>query len=158
MILASASAARRAVLAGAGLRFAVRPAAIDETAVKHAARADAAGGLYELGGPRVWSFRELLGYILKETGRHRPMLDVPMGLARLQAWFLPNPVICCWPAAAEAGRLWEFKRGRASDRLRSITAAVTLSAESLLAPASLTLVSSLGRIHFHGATTKTQAQ
>ena len=40
LILASASAARRAVLAGAGLRFAVRPAAIDETAVKHAARAE----------------------------------------------------------------------------------------------------------------------
>ena len=38
LILASASVARRAVLAAAGLRFAVRPAAIDEAAVKHAAR------------------------------------------------------------------------------------------------------------------------
>jgi uncharacterized protein YbjT (DUF2867 family) len=49
------------------------------------ARADAAGTLYELGGPRIWSFRELLGYILQEIGRRRMMLDVPMGLARLQA-------------------------------------------------------------------------
>ncbi len=40
LILASASAARRAVLAGAGLRFAVRPAAIDEAAVKRAARSE----------------------------------------------------------------------------------------------------------------------
>jgi uncharacterized protein YbjT (DUF2867 family) len=48
-------------------------------------RDDAAGALYELGGPRVWSFRELLAYILRETGRHRMMLDVPMAIARLQA-------------------------------------------------------------------------
>jgi NADH dehydrogenase len=49
------------------------------------ARADASGKTYELGGPRVWRFRELLAYILKETGRRRRMMDVPMGLARLQA-------------------------------------------------------------------------
>jgi septum formation protein len=40
LILASASTARRAVLAAAGLRFAVRPAAIEETSVKHAARSE----------------------------------------------------------------------------------------------------------------------
>ncbi len=40
LILASASAARRAVLAGAGLRFTARPAAIDEAAVKRAARSE----------------------------------------------------------------------------------------------------------------------
>ncbi len=49
------------------------------------ARAGSAGGLFELGGPRVWTFREILGYILTETERRRLMLDVPMGLARLQA-------------------------------------------------------------------------
>ena len=40
LILASASAARRAVLAAAGLRFESHAAAIDEAAVKAAARAD----------------------------------------------------------------------------------------------------------------------
>ncbi|MGA3399078.1 MAG: Maf family protein [Acetobacteraceae bacterium] len=40
MILASASTARRAVLAGAGLRFTARPAAIDEAAIKDAARSE----------------------------------------------------------------------------------------------------------------------
>jgi septum formation protein len=40
LVLASASVARRAVLAGAGLRFDVRPAAIDEAAIKRAARRD----------------------------------------------------------------------------------------------------------------------
>jgi len=49
------------------------------------ARPDAAGAVYELGGPRIWRFRELLAYILEETGRRRRMVDVPMGLARIQA-------------------------------------------------------------------------
>ena len=45
----------------------------------------AAGSVYELGGPRIYTFRELLDYILHETRRHRPLWDVPPGLARLQA-------------------------------------------------------------------------
>ena len=46
---------------------------------------DTAGHTYELGGPAVWTFREILAYILKETRRRRPLVDIPMGLARLQA-------------------------------------------------------------------------
>ena len=46
---------------------------------------DAAGRTFELGGPRIYTFRELLLYILHETRRHRPMWGVPPGLARLQA-------------------------------------------------------------------------
>ena len=42
LILASASASRRALLTQAGLRFTVQPAAIDEAAVKRAARAEGA--------------------------------------------------------------------------------------------------------------------
>jgi NADH dehydrogenase len=41
--------------------------------------------VYELGGPRVWTFREILTYILKETGQHRPLVAVPPAIARLQA-------------------------------------------------------------------------
>ena len=48
-------------------------------------RDDAPGRTYELGGPRVFTFRELLTYILHETRRRRPLWDVPMGFARLQA-------------------------------------------------------------------------
>ncbi len=51
-------------------------------------RPDAVGGLFELGGPRVWRFRELLEYILKETHRNRPLVTVPMGVARFQAAIL----------------------------------------------------------------------
>lgn len=43
LVLASGSAARRAVLSGAGLVFAVRPAAVDEAALKRAAMAERQG-------------------------------------------------------------------------------------------------------------------
>lgn len=46
---------------------------------------EAMGTTYELGGPRIYTFKELLAYILHETRRHRPLWDVPMGLARIQA-------------------------------------------------------------------------
>ncbi len=52
------------------------------------ARPDAAGAVYELGGPRVWTFRELLAYVLKVTHRDRRLVEIPMGLARLQAIFM----------------------------------------------------------------------
>lgn len=48
-------------------------------------RGDAAGRIFELGGPRVWTFREILAWILQQTHRHRMLLNVPMGLAQLQA-------------------------------------------------------------------------
>lgn len=54
----------------------------------------AEGRTYELGGPRAWSFRELLAYILKETQRDRRLVAVPAGIAALQARIgelLPNP-------------------------------------------------------------------
>ena len=44
--------------------------------------------VYELGGPKIWTFREILTYILAETGHHRPLVTVPPGLARLQARIL----------------------------------------------------------------------
>lgn len=48
-------------------------------------REDAVGQTYELGGPRTYTFRELLAWILHETRRHRAMIDIPAGVARLQA-------------------------------------------------------------------------
>ena len=60
------------------------------------ARSDAAGATYELGGPRVWTFRELLSYVLTETRRHRPLVNIPMGLAQFEARFLellPNKLL-----------------------------------------------------------------
>lgn len=53
-----------------------------------------ASGVWELGGPRVYTFKELLQYVLQETGRRRLLLPLPFWLARLQATFLqflPSP-------------------------------------------------------------------
>ena len=49
------------------------------------AREDTMGRIYELGGPRVWTFRELLTWILRETKRHRALIEIPMSVARVQA-------------------------------------------------------------------------
>lgn len=57
-------------------------------------RPEAAGRTYELGGPRVASFRELMGYVLEVTGRPKRLVALPDGLVRLQARlgeFLPSP-------------------------------------------------------------------
>ncbi|MGJ5065532.1 complex I NDUFA9 subunit family protein [Bradyrhizobium sp. SZCCHNS3002] len=54
-----------------------------------------AGATYELGGPEVLSFREILKIILEITDRDRALLPVPFGLAKLKAAFLqfaPGPL------------------------------------------------------------------
>ncbi len=56
----------------------------------------ARGRTYELGGPRVMTMREVLRFILEQTRRRRPMVDMPMGLMRFQAGLLqrlPTPPI-----------------------------------------------------------------
>lgn len=45
----------------------------------------AAGAVFELGGPEVWTFRELLQWILLQTKRRRLLLAVPDAIARIQA-------------------------------------------------------------------------
>ena len=52
------------------------------------------GVTYELGGPRVASFRQLMRLVLDITRRHRPLVAMPEALVRAQvaltAW-MPNP-------------------------------------------------------------------
>lgn len=48
----------------------------------------AGGRVYELGGPEVKSFRELLAYICEVTDRKRLLLPLPFPLARIQARIL----------------------------------------------------------------------
>jgi uncharacterized protein YbjT (DUF2867 family) len=53
-----------------------------------------AGRTYELGGPRIYTFRELLELILAETRRKRLLVPVPWAMARCQGallQLLPNP-------------------------------------------------------------------
>jgi len=53
-----------------------------------------AGRTYELGGPQVYSFKELMELLLREIGRKRFLVPLPFSLARLQAAVLerlPKP-------------------------------------------------------------------
>jgi uncharacterized protein YbjT (DUF2867 family) len=57
-------------------------------------REDAGGATYELGGPKVYSFAELMRYMLKVIGRRRLLLPLSFELATLQARVLerlPTP-------------------------------------------------------------------
>ncbi|HWE78810.1 MAG TPA: complex I NDUFA9 subunit family protein [Pseudolabrys sp.] len=54
------------------------------------------GTTYELGGPEVRTFREILEYILKTTERRRLLVPLPFLLAKLQAslmQFMPTPLL-----------------------------------------------------------------
>jgi uncharacterized protein YbjT (DUF2867 family) len=53
-----------------------------------------AGRTYELGGPKIYTFREVLELALNEIRRKRPFVDLPFGLATFQARLmsiLPSP-------------------------------------------------------------------
>jgi len=55
-----------------------------------------AGQIYELGGPKTYSYKELMELILKEIGADRSLVNVPFGLASFKAWFaqfMPDPLI-----------------------------------------------------------------
>jgi NADH dehydrogenase len=57
-------------------------------AVLAALSPDCSGATFELGGPQVKSFAELIAYMLKIIERKRTVIDLPLGLANLQAQFL----------------------------------------------------------------------
>jgi uncharacterized protein YbjT (DUF2867 family) len=53
------------------------------------------GATYELGGPEVLTMREIMEIILATIERHRMLVSLPFGLAKLQATFLqfaPEPL------------------------------------------------------------------
>ncbi|MBT3359796.1 MAG: complex I NDUFA9 subunit family protein [Rhodospirillales bacterium] len=55
-----------------------------------------AGKTYELGGPEVYSFKEIMELVMAETKRSRLLVPVPFAIAAFEAWFiekLPNPLL-----------------------------------------------------------------
>jgi uncharacterized protein YbjT (DUF2867 family) len=75
-------------LVGADTRF--QPVWVEDVAEAAArgATGEADPGIYELGGPRVATFRELMQLMLKIIRRRRAIANIPFPLARLQARFL----------------------------------------------------------------------
>jgi NADH dehydrogenase len=61
---------------------------VADAAVAALERADAQGKTYELGGPKAYSFRELMELLLAEIGRKRMLVNLPYGLASFEARFL----------------------------------------------------------------------
>lgn len=56
---------------------------VAEAIARAASRADAEGRTFELGGPAVWSFKDILSYILRETGRDRLLAPLPFPIAKI---------------------------------------------------------------------------
>lgn len=70
------------LIGGGATKF--QPVYVDDVADAVCAaleQADAKGRTYELGGPRVYTFRQLLEFMLAETGMKRILLPVPFAVA-----------------------------------------------------------------------------
>jgi uncharacterized protein YbjT (DUF2867 family) len=55
-----------------------------------------AGAIYEIGGPDVKTFKECLELVLEQTGRRRPLIPIPFGIAKIQGsilGMLPKPLL-----------------------------------------------------------------
>jgi uncharacterized protein YbjT (DUF2867 family) len=77
------------LIGGGGTRF--QPVFVGDVAEAVARALDGkakSGAAYELGGPAVKTFREILEYILAETGRSRPLVPLPFPVAELQGRIL----------------------------------------------------------------------
>ena len=69
---------------------------VADAIMKALGTADSKGQTYELGGPRVFSFKELMELMLAAIGRRRLLVPWPFAIAEFQAWFLelaPVPLL-----------------------------------------------------------------
>src|SRR5690606_30280348 len=73
----------------------LQPVYVDDVAqavVRALAAPEAAGRLYELGGPRIYAYRELVRLVLAHTGRRRLLVPVPYAAwSALAALLAPLP-------------------------------------------------------------------
>lgn len=85
------------LIGGGETRF--QPVFVGDVAEAIARLIDGAGSdgtVYELGGPEIKTFRELMELTLRETHRSRLLIPLPFPIARLQAsvmQMLPNPLL-----------------------------------------------------------------
>lgn len=86
-----------------------QPVYVDDVAAAIAACLDdeaTAGATYELGGPSVYSFRQLMEIVRRETGRRVLLLPLPFLVARLLALVLQLPPVP--PLTPDQVRLMEI--------------------------------------------------
>lgn len=73
-----------------------------------AQNANSAGTVYELGGPRIYSFKELMEIMLAEIGRKRPLVPIPFFAASIHAGAMEIASIV--PSAMGIGPTTPFTR------------------------------------------------
>ena len=94
-----------------------------------------AGRTYELGGPKVYTFRELIQLLLDEIRRKRLLVDLPFGLAAAQARLmsiLPSP-----PLTADQVELLKRDNVVSSSALTLSTLGITPTAVEAILPTYL---------------------
>lgn len=72
------------------------------------------GREYELGGPRIWTYREIMGEVLRGMGRRRLLLPMPVPLIRLVAG-AAEMVRLPFPVATDQLRQLRFDNAGAPD-------------------------------------------
>jgi NADH dehydrogenase len=112
-------------------------------------RADAAGRTYELGGPHIYTFRELMELLLAEVHRRRLLVSIPFGLAAFEAAFLewlPTP-----PLTRDQVRLLHRDNVASTDLPGLAELGVTPTAVELILPSYLDRFRRRGRWRADGA-------
>ncbi len=107
---------------------------------------DARGKTYELGGPTVYTFRELMNYILHTIHRRRLLLPLPFFVGKIIATFaqlMPNP-----PLTRDQVELLKSDNVVSSHALKAEDLKVRPKAMETLAPHTLERYSPTG--HFRG--------
>ncbi len=99
-----------------------------------------AGQVYELGGPEVKSFKELMQFVLATIGRRRLLVPIPFALAKLQACilqFLPKPLLTPDQVELLRGDNRRVGRGASAKAARSRRSASTPIAMATIVPSYL---------------------
>ncbi|NBO18683.1 MAG: complex I NDUFA9 subunit family protein [Proteobacteria bacterium] len=83
------------LIGGGGTRFQpVYAGDVAKAVLACLTQGDTMGQTYELGGPNTYSFRDILRYIMDITGRQRPLVPLPLGVASaigLVGEWMPRP-------------------------------------------------------------------
>jgi NADH dehydrogenase len=111
------------------------------------------GTIYELGGPEVRTFRQLMEYVLAVTERRRLLVPLPFALAKLQAFFLqfmPTPLLT--PDQVELLRQDNIVSGAAMDEGRTLQAlGIEPAAMEAIVPSYLWRFRKTGQFRAQGA-------
>ncbi len=132
-------------IVGAETKF--QPAYVGDVAdaVLAALHPQAEGKIFELGGDRVRSFRQLIEYLLQMIERKRLVIDLPRGLAAFEAFFLerlPGKLL-----TTDQIRLLQTDNVVAPDALGFSNLGITPIPMDLILPAYLARYRPAGRRH-----------